>query len=183
MANQLGVRITVDTERGASLITQARNHTVRRFLATEASVLFFIDADLSWDAVDFFRVLAGGHDIGAAAYRMKKQDRSTRYTCNPTGEPAKDGWLPCFAAGTGFMAIRRSVFETMKPPVVEDLDGPMSIYFDCSIRGGKYWGEDYSFCMDWVEKHGGRVMVLPDCKMSHWGEYHWTGSLSDKQGE
>jgi hypothetical protein len=101
--------------------------------------------------------------------------------------------------GTGYMLIKREVFEKMqeklpsikyKPDHIgqESFDGSRYIhaYFDTvidtkdSITGGgtdRYLSEDYMFCQMW-RKIGGKVYLCPWMKTKHIGSYAFTGDLA-----
>lgn len=174
-----GILVTVDTEEGSSIITAARNKTVRRFLDSGADVLFFIDSDMAWEPEAFIKLATCEHDVAACAYRMKRTDSVEHYTClinsGPDGCPiVKDGWIDCEAAGTGFMAIKRHVFDRIEAPEFSGADGTMKAWFDFEVHSGRYWGEDYTFC-----RRAGGVMVWPDAKFAHYGQSAWVGNLHE----
>jgi GT2 family glycosyltransferase len=123
-----------------SLITRARNTLVREFLNTDATHLFFIDADIRFDALDALRLLLHNKPVVTATYPMKtfnvenlvgkKFDSvedihmaSAKYVTNFVfeNEEAKkekslkvvEGLIEIYDAGTGFMCIKREVIERL----------------------------------------------------------------------
>ena len=103
----------------------------------------------------------------------------------PVGEP-----LEIWAGGTGFMLIKRNVFEKMKEVVpsylndVVDLSNAMEPrerivqYFTESIEPGteRLLSEDYHFCRVWREM-GGKIHAAPWVQLTHHGTYAFDGKL------
>lgn len=108
------------------------------------------------------------------------------------GEP-----LEVLEIGTGFMMIKREVFEKFekqyphlryRPDHVgqANFDGQRYIhaYFDTVIdsveNGGRgsdrYLSEDYMFCQ-WWRNMGGKIYICPWMRTSHVGTYAFTGDL------
>ena len=106
--------------------------------------------------------------------------------------------LEVLEIGTGFMMVKREVFEKFadayphlryKPDHVgqANFDGSRYIhaYFDTvidtkeSITGGgseRYLSEDYMFCQMW-RKMGGRIYLCPWMKTQHIGTYAFSGNM------
>jgi len=99
--------------------------------------------------------------------------------------------------GTGFMMIRREVFDKFKEKYPQlryrpdhvgqaNFDGSRYIhaYFDTVIdsvaNGGKgsdrYLSEDYMFCQ-WWRNMGGQIWLCPWMKTHHIGTYAFTGDM------
>jgi hypothetical protein len=93
--------------------------------------------------------------------------------------------------GTGFMLIKRQVFEKFikaypernyKPDHIRDhyFDGSREItaFFDCVIDPvtRRYLSEDYMFC-DFVRKIGIKIWLLPWLRLNHVGNYIFQGNL------
>jgi hypothetical protein len=140
-ASDIGMKIVMGTVINESLITRARNELVKYFLMSNATHLFFIDADISFTPDDFFRLLLHDKDVVVGAYPLKGlkweaalelpsgstvrdyQKAVVKYAVNakfPDEEHEKAGQLPIVDglievhdAGTGFMCIRRGVIERM----------------------------------------------------------------------
>ena len=93
--------------------------------------------------------------------------------------------------GTGFMLIKREVFEQLKDHVpsyindTHDLGGNIgkdriSEFFATSIEpmGERLLSEDYHFCKEWREKCGGTVWAAPWAKLAHIGTHMFDGILT-----
>ena len=109
-----------------SLVTRARNKLITEFLKeTDYTHLFFIDADIVFEAEQFIRVLLFDKPITTAPYPIKsdtpieKGDASFGWCMNfPLGpydlKDNEKGFKKVTYAGTGFMCIERKVFEIIK---------------------------------------------------------------------
>ena len=106
--------------------------------------------------------------------------------------------LEVLEIGTGYMMVKRQVFDKMKDayPMIHykpdhvgqaHFDGSRYIhaYFDTvidskdSITGGgsdRYLSEDYMFCQMW-RKIGGKVFLCPWVRTQHIGTYAFTGNM------
>jgi hypothetical protein len=94
--------------------------------------------------------------------------------------------------GTGMMLIKRKVFEKLKDSVGSYVyDGaPISInnivpgvtkiedFWNTSIVDGRLLSEDYNFCDMW-KKSGGKVYAYLLAKVTHLGNYEFSGSIFD----
>ena len=117
-----------------SLITRARNHMANEFLQDKQFThLFFIDADLGFEAEALLRFLAFDKDLVCGVYPLKRLSLaairastapsdtvaeaasytySSTITINETNMP-ENGFLRAEFAATGFMLISRLVLEKM----------------------------------------------------------------------
>jgi hypothetical protein len=104
-------------------------------------------------------------------------------------EPDEDGWLEVRHGGTGFMLIKREVFEKLAPKVPEyrastkkNKEGKFTKpltkqYFDTSIdETGCLLSEDYHFCNVW-RKYGGKVFANVNIKFNHIGTQIFGGKI------
>ena len=197
-----------------SLITRARNALTNGFLKSGCTHLLFIDSDIKFRATDIMAMLEADKDIICGIYPKKEinwdsvkkamdagvpQNQLKSYTGSfvvnlvdyqgevtvPVGQPVE-----IFNGGTGFMMIKKEVFEQLADKVpsyfndVNDLNGQMSMreeikeYFATSIEPetGRLLSEDYHFCYIW-RKAGGKVYAAPWCQLSHIGTYAFEGQL------
>jgi hypothetical protein len=104
-------------------------------------------------------------------------------------EVAVGGVFEVRHGGTGFMLIKRQVFEQLRDKVphyrmstVKDDEGnylkPLTPeFFATSIDdSGCLLSEDYHFCELW-RKHGGKIHANPFIHLEHVGTYVYTGNL------
>ena len=197
-----------------SLITRARNSLTNVFIKSGCTHLLFIDSDIKFRGADIMAMLEVDKDIICGIYPKKEinwdsvkkamdsgvpQDQLKAYTGSfvvnlvdyqgevtvPVGQPVE-----IFNGGTGFMMIKREVFEQLSDKVpsyfndVNDLNGQVGMreeikeYFTTSIEPetGRLLSEDYHFCYIW-RKAGGKVYAAPWCQLSHIGTYAFEGQL------
>lgn len=170
---------------GDSLVTRVRNDCVAYFLANPGYThLFWIDADIGFSPLAAFRLLLCDHDVAAGVYPLKREDWPTdgvpqgttrrkfeelyaRYTVNTGREGEngvdididRDGFIKVREAPTGFMCIKRTVFDQLighYPELRYQPDWPDGTYpeggvhyrfFDVMVDpvSRRYLSEDYGF--------------------------------------
>jgi hypothetical protein len=215
-ARQFEMPVCIYTLAGESLVTRARNRCVAVFLDDPAwTHLVWVDADIGFRTEAFLRLLLSDRDIAAGIYPLKMEqwpvdglsqgmnhrefvDRCARYTVN-TGRPGDavvrvdiegDGFVQVREAPTGFMCIKRGVFDRMKiayPELnyVSDTLGQEASrnffsFFDTSIdpTTRRYLSEDYHFCRLW-EAIGGTIHVDALSDLTHHGYKTYTGNFAE----
>ena len=167
----------IDFEIGNSLIADARNKLVARFLASDCSDLVFIDADLSWSPDDLLRLVAYAVPFVAGVYQRKsrtKIDFAVKF--GPAIGFDAQRLIAVERVGTGFMRLRRDCIEKMVAahaslrltnPVAKD-DANFYALFDTMVVDGQFIGEDFTFCDRW-RAIGGQVLIDPAINLSHHG--------------
>jgi len=181
---QLGIVWTVETMTNESLISRARNTLSAKFLHTKESThLMFIDADIGWEPWHLLVLLNAQKDVIGGLYPMKSLPVKWCVNGIP-GQPepaAEDPNIEVTKTGTGFMLIKRDVFEKLNAhPAVrnfsndiglpKELDSYMKTYFDTAVREGRYYSEDWTFCENWRDI-GGQVFVDKRVLLKHTGTY------------
>lgn len=182
---QLGIPYEISYEVGNSIVSDARNQLVSRFLQGKHSDLLFIDADIAWNEDDLARLLGWDVPLVAGAYRRKQQNIDFTVKFGPTIDQRK-GLMVAERVGTGFLRIRRTVFEQMAqryPELQLKFKGQrpaeqLYAFFDNSIVDGRYVGEDFTFCDRW-RRIGGEVLVDPMIQLRHIGSQAYEGRLID----
>lgn len=97
----------------------------------------------------------------------------------------RTGRIELNSAPTGFLCIRRNVFERMaKAGVVQKIENMQGIgpdlaphhydYFWTGIEDGIHWSEDYGFCRKWRQA-GGEIWLDPSIKLKHFGMKAYDG--------
>jgi hypothetical protein len=202
---------------GDSLVTRVRNDCVAFFLSQpQYTHLFWIDADIGFSPQAAFRLLLCGHDIAAGVYPLKREDWPAdgvpagttrrkfeefyqRYTVNTgrVGEAGvdividRDGFIKVREAPTGFMCIKRAVFDRLVaryPELAYTPDWPEGTvprgnvhfrFFDVMVdpQSRRYLSEDYGFCRIW-EALGGEIYVDANSNLSHSGERLYRGDFA-----
>lgn len=115
------VEITAAVHGNGAFIDLARNIFVSKFLndpgLKDCTHLFFVDADLKFEARAFIGLVKSGHPICAGIYRRRQEPEE--YPFRPAENPNGGGlwfvddWLQCNRVPTGFLCISRQVLEAM----------------------------------------------------------------------
>ena len=189
---QLGIDWTVETMTNESLISRARNTLTAKFLATpESTHLMFIDADIGWEPWHLLALLNHDKDVIGGLYPMKTIPVKWCVNGIP-GAPDNDpnGLLEVTKTGTGFLLMKRHVFEKLKShPAVRSfandigldasLNQHMKTYFDTAVRENRYYSEDWTFCENWRDL-GGQVWVDKRVLLRHVGTHTFDFASQDK---
>lgn len=216
-AERAGMRLQVLFHQGESLVTRARNNCVAQFLANkEWTHLFWIDADIGFSAQAAFRLLLSGYDISAGVYPLKRdnwpaegvpagttqhlfESTYTRYTVNAQAsettsrvelEVQPDGFMKMTEAPTGFMVIKRAVFERLVtsypdlnyvPDGIGDVDQGLHFrFFDVMVdpETRRYLSEDYGFCRLWSGL-GESIYIDANSNLTHQGAKMYRGDFAN----
>lgn len=199
-----------------SLITRARNYLADEFMRSPATHLMFIDSDIGFNPMDVLALLALDKPIAGGPYPKKTiawekildaakfglanenplhlERYSGDYVFNVvpgTIEIKMDEPVEVLEIGTGFMLVKREVFEQFKavyPDLAYTPDHNRTVNFDGSRQihmyfqalidpaSNRYLSEDYMFCQ-WARKAGSSVWFCPWMKLQHVGTYVFGGSL------
>ena len=140
-------------------------------------------------------------DSGLAGDQLKDTGASYVINYDWNTEPNEDGTekrtlkidnglVKVKDGGTGFMLIKRNVFERMIEAYPElyfnnDLNLPENVakftylFFDCmhEQETKRYLSEDYAFCRRW-QNIGGEVWLDPLVKLDHMGSFSFNGNVS-----
>ena len=215
LSQQLQWETAVSMLFNESLITRARNALTHNFLKSNSTHLLFIDADIRFNANDIPPMVQADKDIICGIYPKKEINWSTVRSAISAGVPDDQlkhhtgsfvinlidyqgevtvpihEPLEVWQGGTGFMLIKREVFEKMKDVVpsykndVVDLSGGIGMteeiteYFATSIEPetGRLLSEDYHFCYNWRKKCGGKIYAAPWINLAHNGTYAFEGQM------
>lgn len=229
LCTQYGIEIRFSFLFNESLITRARNYLVDEFLRCEGFTHhLFIDADIHFTPHDVLTLLAMDKDVAGGPYPKKSINWNNvkeavikhpeieagkleglvgEYVFNPVAgtqqfsviEP-----LEVMEIGTGFMMIKREVFDAFKEAYPcqsykpdhhgqPNFDGSRYIhaYFDTVIDSNTSWlgrgepnykgsdrylSEDYAFCQA-VRNIGKKIYLCPWMKCQHIGTYPFTSDM------
>lgn len=203
-----GVNLTCIFLANESLIQRGRNTIASQFLSIEdATHLLFIDADQKFRVDDIVKMLKADKGVIGGAVPMKGINwdsvREGAKNHHPDlsrvagyfnlnkleGHEMVDPETPFQVKhiGTGFMLIKREVFEAMQEEVdwyVTDekrltVAKPDKIYdfFQVKNVDNELLSEDYFFCHLHREL-GGTVWVAPWCELGHFGSYLFSGQYA-----
>lgn len=212
---ELGVNVAWCQIMNESLITRARNELTRIFLESDHDYLMFIDADIGFDGEAIAQLMAADKDVVCGIYPKKEvnwesveraaaggkqglEDYAGAFVFNMVGNADahsdESGCIEVRHGGTGFMLIKRGVFEHLLPHVptyrvssFQDEHGnyakPLTHeFFATSIdASGALLSEDYHFC-ELVREHGGSIHAHPFIKLNHVGTYIFGGDILKSGG-
>ena len=182
-ARQLGIDFTVETLTNESLISRARNTMVAKFLSNPDSThLMFIDSDIGWEPWHLLLLLHHDKDVIGGMYPLKGLPVKWCVNGIEGGLEEDMGRVQEVSkTGTGFMLIKRHVFEKLVDhpatiPFINDigldpsLNKDMRTFFDTDVREGRYYSEDWTFCENWRDL-GGKVWIDKRVLLKHTGTY------------
>ena len=210
------IDLKVHMRDGDALITRARANLMTLFLDDPAATHFlFVDADIGFTPDQVFRLIESGADVVAGVYPIKRVnwDKARRVieTRPPKLEQAAldyvleindpdhvavvNGFTRVRYAGTGFLMIRRHVFETMcahpayaplqffREHSLDALAGSPNRFalFECMIDSstGTYLSEDFAFCKRWTDI-GGEIWADVESRLDHVGPSVFHGDLASQ---
>lgn len=214
---QNGMKMYFSFMMNESLITRARNSMAFDFLKSDATHMMFIDADISFNPNDVVRMVQADKDIICGIYPKKEinwvevteavkrgvppdqlQNHTGAFVVNLAhGEDSKTGNInePIEIAngGTGFMLIKREVFEKLAekvPSYTNDMYHAVDTvrevkiikeFFATSIdeESNRLLSEDYHFCKI-ARESGFTVWCAPWASFGHTGTYTFSGQLPRK---
>ena len=197
-----------------SLIQRARNALATAFMKSDCTHMMFIDADIRFNPHDILTMLKADKEIICGIYPKKEINWNTVKQAMDNGVDNADlkqytgsfvvnlvGYQESVTVpvdqpveiqngGTGFMLIKREVFEALKQHVpyymndVADLGNTIQAreqiyeYFATSIEEEteRLLSEDYHFCAIY-RKIGGRIYAAPWAQLAHIGTYMFEGRL------
>lgn len=179
---QLGIDWTMETMTNESLISRARNTLVAKFLNNPDSThLMFIDADIGFEPWHILVLLNRDVDVIGGLYPMKTLPVKWVVNGFDGAEEGPDGLQEVSKTGTGFMLVKRHVFEKLNAhPAVKpfnndiglpkELDQHLRTYYDTAVRENRYYSEDWTFCENWRDL-GGKIWVDKRILLKHTGSY------------
>jgi hypothetical protein len=199
---------------GDALITRARANLMTQFLDDPTATHFlFIDADIGFEPEQVFRLIESGADMVAGVYPIKRVnwDKARRVIeskrakvpsaaldyvleiSDPDHVAVVNGFTRVRYAGTGFLMIRRHVFEKMclayaslqffREHSLDALAGSPNRFalFECMIdaKSGTYLSEDFAFCKRWTDM-GGEIWADLQSRLDHVGPSVFHGDISSQ---
>jgi hypothetical protein len=190
-ARQLGIDWTMETMTNESLISRARNTLTAKFLSNPDSThLMFIDADIGWEPWHLLVMLNRDVDVIGGLYPMKSLPVKWCVNGFEGAEEGPDGLQEVTKTGTGFLLMKRGVFEKLNAhpavkPFNSDIGLPpelnvyMKTYFDTAVRENRYYSEDWTFCENWRDL-GGKIWVDKRVLLRHTGTYVFDFAAQDQ---
>jgi hypothetical protein len=204
-----GVGLNFSCAVNDSLVTRARNYLTSQFLNSAATHLMWIDADIGFDPVDIIKMVRADKDIVCGIYpkkeihwravaqaahkgvppeRLRDHEHSLVLNLidNSPDRVTPEGLIEIANAGTGFMLIKRGVFEALAPDAPSYVDGStpgieLKEFYAVSIdpdAGHSLLSEDYHFCK-LARDRGFKIYAAPWVRLTHTGTYIFGNRGSD----
>lgn len=195
-----GVRLILDLGGGEALIGRGRAGMLVRFLASPATHLLFVDADIGFAPEAVFRLLASGRDVVGGVYPRKGLDLAALRGAVAGGDPnpmaqavrpefeplpnagTEPGELvPAASVGTGFLMVSRHAAQRMTDGYPQlrarlgDVQGASVaeavMVFDSFIEPETgRYLSDFEAFCRRWRDLGGEVWADPGCQVSHLSE-------------
>jgi hypothetical protein len=216
LRSKSNVQLKVLLRDGDALITRARANLMTMFLDDPTATHFlFVDADIGFEPDQVFRLIESGADMVAGVYPIKRVnwEKAQRAIENkrtdlpsasldyvleindPDHVAVVNGFTRVRYAGTGFLMIRRHVFERMcahpdyaalqffREHSLDALAGSPNRFalFECMIdtKTGTYLSEDFAFCKRWTDI-GGEIWADLQSELDHVGPSVFHGDVSSQ---
>ncbi len=182
---------------GDPYLSKVRNLCVSTTLRNfpHATHMFFLDADLEWDAESALRAVQHPGDIVAGIY-CKKNDTpdfpASLIADKDTGKfLEQDGLIRAQMVPTGFLRVKRAVYAAMAERSLRYRDSmgegvecwnifEMGFAAEPTQDGmdGQWWGEDCAWSRKAIEM-GYEILVDPAVKFGHRGGKTWRFHFGD----
>jgi hypothetical protein len=148
------------------------NNTAPLHGTVSYDVIMWIDSDISWEPIDFFRLYESDKPVISGCYQI--EDNSVTAYREPLGMAISAAEImslrspiPVFGVGFGFLAVKRGIFEAIKRPWFSQ-EEIMVRNKDTGEDEYKFplMGEDLSWCNK-VQKMGIPIYLDPNVRVSH----------------
>lgn len=168
--------------RGNCHVDDARNVIVRHFRESDCDELVFLDADVTWEPQGIVQLARRDCDMVGGVYSFRGGGRENMPMRLLNAEfPDKNGMLEMDGLPTGFLKIKRVVFDRLEPhvPWYWDKTERTPQFFARSINPDDHqrWGGDIEFCRKWREI-GGRLYADTEIRLGHVGKIVYWDSLA-----
>jgi hypothetical protein len=186
-----GIRWIQCQKDGSSHVGKAREGVLWMAMKTDATHLFWLDDDMTWEPETFLALLASDHDFSAVVGMRKTTPPTPACNTLPGGAAVFDHrtkFLEVRDVGFAFVCLKREVITRLceaNPDLkyqTGDGSDQYALFLDLIDRDdvpeGERMGEDFSFCRRW-RRIGGRIFVHAHAALGHWGAANYTGKLSD----
>jgi hypothetical protein len=163
-----------------ALVQRARNDIAKLALESNVDDLFFIDSDVDWNPMDFFKMLNYDVDVVGAALIKKSEIQQYAVKITEGFKVEDNGLVEVAGVGTGMLRIRKDALikiaessEEYKEPHKQT---PTKSIFEVKVIDGELWSEDIVFCKKWKDL-GGKVYLDPMVNLGHSGSKRWVGNF------
>lgn len=185
---------------GDSYVHRARNTLADMFLRDpDATDLFFVDSDMSWDPEAFVKMCILPDDVVGGAYPVKNNwgawtsipkitDGANDSIKHLQGRNIGDGnsLIEARVLAGGFIRIKRSVLERFREHHVNDWyvepstdpenpEHKFTKFFAAEQIEHRFFGEDHYFAKKLTDM-GIRTFIYPNVNIVHWGTKDFAGN-------
>jgi len=164
-----------------SLVQRARNDLVQLAITGGFDELFFIDADMRWEAEWAIELLGHDVDVVGAAYRKKTDDQElyTIKTKYPVPIDIKTGLWIVEGLGTGFLRLSKKALLALWGASEEYTNEGKSCrwVFDVFPVDGELMGEDMIAC-EKLRQLGFNIYMDPSFTPIHIGVKQYYGNVA-----
>ena len=171
-----GIGMAVDVIPHDAFIGRARNLAAKRFLASGATDLVFVDADVGFTVADFAMLMKQEVDICAGVYCFKKDEPD--FPAIYERPIVRHGpRVKLISAPGGFLRIRRKVLTDIMAAEPDNMyydNDHKNVYnfFRFGPAGNLWVGEDVGFCR-LAKKNGFLIWGVEMPSLTHTGENTW----------
>jgi hypothetical protein len=161
-----GIELRFELGGGEALIGRARAAMMAKFLASPASHLLFVDADIGFRPEAVFRLLDAGKAVVGGIYPTKVQPAEGPGSLEldpltPPAAPDADGLVRVASLGAGFLLVARPAAQRLADAYpqlrarlgdVQDAAAPIAtMVFDSFVdpESGRYLADHQAFCQRW----------------------------------
>lgn len=186
---------------GLPYVDLARNMLLHVALRKPVTHVLFVDADIQFNAADIRLMLDADKEVIAGIYPKKRlnwtavefaikkefsniKDFTGDFVVNGVSKVDMDAPFEVTEIGTGFMLIKREVFDKLPVETFKDDFGfeqhirpgeSIKAYFASGVKNGRYLPEDYAFCQ-LCRENGIPIYVEPRARLGHIGLHNYNGS-------
>lgn len=159
-------------EIGCPYISAARATMLRKALDAKATIIVFIDHDVSWEPQDLVTLIETPGDVVMGTYRFKKDEEEYMGCLSEGTYPTvrEDGCIKMGWGPAGFLKVTRNAVNRIMKSYPELIYGepcnPGVDLFQHGAHKGEWWGEDAAFGRRWTEC-GGEIWLIPTLKIAH----------------
>ncbi len=164
-------------EIGNVYISVTRAIMLRKALDAKATVIVFLDHDMSWKEGDLLKLIETEGHVVAGTYRFKHDEIKYMGKVEVVEGTKRviqraDGCIKAQATPAGFLKITReavNIFIEAYPALCYgERCSPHIDLFHQGAEDWVWWGEDYAFTRRW-NLIGEEVWIVPDLDLDHWG--------------
>ena len=178
-----GVEITPIWVGYDALIQRARNDIIHLAIQDKFDDMIFIDSDIEWDPLDFYKLLEYSTDVIGGTY-PKKNDNEEYVVRQDTTQKVdnKTGLLRVAGLGTGFVKLSRKAMLYLwdiSEMYIDPKDNvERRMIFDVAIKNSKLYSEDINM-FEKLSDGGFEIWLDSLITCNHIGMKKYTGNFSD----